>query len=76
MMMYKIGVKANYHIKLEVEHRLLSLKADVATCRDRSISTRRELAVYKRWKSINANMHFSNERTKKELHWFLLKNCS
>ena len=36
----KIGVKANdirYRIKLEVEHRLVSLKADVATCRDRSI---------------------------------------
>ena len=36
----KIGVKANdvrYCIKLEVEHRLVSLKADGATCRDRFI---------------------------------------
>ena len=36
----KIGVKANdvpYRIKLEVEGKLVSLKADVATCRDRSI---------------------------------------
>ena len=36
----KIGVKANdirYRIKLEMEHRLESLKADVATCRDRFI---------------------------------------
>ena len=36
----KIGVKANdirYRIKLEVEQRLVSLKADVATCRDRPI---------------------------------------
>ena len=36
----KIGVKANdvhYRIKPEVEHRLVSLKANVATCRNRSI---------------------------------------
>ena len=36
----KIGVKTNdvrYHIKLDVEHRLVSLKAGVETCRDRSI---------------------------------------
>ena len=36
----KIGVKANdvrYRIKLEMEGKLVSLKADVATCRDRSI---------------------------------------
>ena len=36
----KIEVKANdlrYRIKLKVEHRLVFLKADVSTCRDRSI---------------------------------------
>ena len=36
----KIGVKANdirYRIKLEVEHRLVSLKANIVTCRDRSM---------------------------------------
>ena len=36
----KIGVKANdvrYCIKLEVEHRLVSLKANVARCRNRFV---------------------------------------
>ena len=36
----KIGVKANdvrYRIKLGVKHRLVFLKAEEATCRDRSI---------------------------------------
>ena len=36
----KIGVKANnvrYRVNLEVEGELVSLKADIATCRNRSI---------------------------------------
>ena len=71
----KIGVKANdvrYRIKLGVKHRLVSLKAEEATCRDRSI--------------LGVNLQFRSDgkvqsrilaiKTKNESHWFLLKNCS
>ena len=57
----KIGVKANdvfYRIKLEVEHRLVSLKADVATCRDRSI--------------LGVNLQFISDE-KMQLHTLAIK---
>ena len=57
----KIGVKANdvrYGIKLEVEHRLVSLKADVATCRDRSI--------------LGVNLQFTSDG-KVQLHTLAMK---
>ena len=67
----KIGEKANdvcCRIKLKVEGKLVSLKADVATCRDRSI-----LDVNLQFISDRKITHFSNERNNENHSGFYLK---
>ena len=69
----QIGEKANdvrNRIKLEVKGKLASLKADVATCRDRSI-----LGVNLQYISDGRNTitHFSKKELKKNYSGFYLR---